>query len=232
MTAPLVSIVLPVHQQADQIDGIVQDYEAVMQRLPGPHELLLVVNGSSDGTMTACESVARRWPHVHAHEIAEPGWGRAVRLGLTHARGEVLCYTNSARTAAEDLLLFVLYGVANPNVVVKANRKIRDNWRRRLGSLLFALECRALFDLSSWDVNGTPKVFPRRFSRLLQLTRDDDLIDAEFNAVCRRHGYPMIEVPIFSTRRRGGRSTMNLRAALRMYWGVVRLWRERRAQEP
>ena len=44
---------------------------------------------------------------------------------------------------------------------MKANRKIRDNWRRRLGSLLYNLECRALFDLANWDINGTPKVFPR-----------------------------------------------------------------------
>lgn len=232
MTEPLVSIVLPVHEQADHIGEIVEAYEAVLTRLPGPHELLLIVNGSTDGTVAACESLARRWSHVHAHTIAEAGWGRAVRFGLMQARGEVLCYTNSARTAAEDLLLFVLYGVANPNVVVKANRKIRDNWRRRLGSLLFALECRALFDLSNWDINGTPKVFPRRFSELLHLTRDDDLIDAEFSAVCRRHDYPMIEVPIFSTRRHGGRSTMNVRAAIRIYWGVVRLWQTRHRQEP
>jgi hypothetical protein len=54
---------------------------------------------------------------------------------------------------------------------VKANRKIRDHWSRRLGSLLYNLECRALFDLSVWDVNGTPKVFPRSCDRAAQLTR-------------------------------------------------------------
>ena len=37
----------------------------------------------------------------------------------------------------------------------------------------------------------------------------------------------MVEVPIFSYRRHGGRSTTNLGSAFRMYWGAYRLWRER-----
>jgi hypothetical protein len=116
------------------------------------------------------------------------------------------------------------YAGAYPNVVIKANRKIRESWRRRLGSLLYNLECRALFDLSNWDINGTPKVFPRAFDKLIQLTRDDDLIDAEFSMICRKETYPIIEVPIFSSRRHGGRSTTNYRSALRLYWGAYQLW--------
>ena len=65
----------------------------------------------------------------------------------------------------------LLYAAAYPNVVVKANRKIREHWTRRLGSLLYNLECRALFDLSNWDVNGTPKVFPRALRRAAASSR-------------------------------------------------------------
>lgn len=156
------------------------------------------------------------------------GWGRAVRHGLAEARGDLIAYTNSARTQPDDVVLAFLYGLAYEGVVVKANRKIRESALRRFGSLAYNLECRALFDLPTWDINGTPKVFPRRFARLLELTRDDDLIDAEFTIVCRREGYPIVEVPVISTRRFGGRSTTNLATALRLYWGAVRMWADRR----
>ena len=118
--------------------------------------------------------------------------------------------------------------MAHPEVVIKANRKVRESWRRRLGSLLYNLECRALFDLSYWDVNGTPKVFSRRHERLLNLHRDDDLIDAEFNIICRREGYPVLEVPIFSTRRHGGVSSTNYRTAISLYVGAFQMWRKAR----
>ena len=60
------------------------------------------------------------------------------------------------------------------------------------------MECGPHFDVSNWDINGTPKVFPRRFTERLGLTCDGDLVDLEFNVICRHEGYPMVEVPIFS----------------------------------
>jgi glycosyltransferase involved in cell wall biosynthesis len=217
------SVILPVYNQADHIRTIVREYEQELERLPFPHELLLVVNGSKDRSREVCEELERELASVRTLFSEAGGWGLAVRLGLREARGELLCYTNSARTTAKDLALMLLYSAAYPEVVIKANRKIRDGWLRRAGSLLYNLECRALFDLPYWDINGTPKVFPREFEGLLSLTRDDDLIDLELAAVCRRSGYAMLEVPVLSSRRHGGRSTTNLGSAFRMYWGAYRM---------
>jgi glycosyltransferase involved in cell wall biosynthesis len=221
MSASLVSVVLPVHDQADHIGAVVGEYLDALGRLPFAHELVLVPNGSRDPSERVCAELATAHATVRNEPLERGGWGRAVRHGLAAARGDLLCYTNSARTTVPDLTIAILYAATFPGTVVKANRKIRERWTRRLGSLLYNLECRALFDLSCWDVNGTPKVFPRSCDRLLALTRDDDLIDAEFVLVCRQAGYPLLEVPIFSSRRYGGRSTTNLRSAFRMYWGAL-----------
>lgn len=225
MSDHLLSIILPVYNQADHVEAVVDEYSRALQSVPYPYELLLVVNGSRDRSLEICRDLERRDHHVRAFQSERGGWGLAVRLGLREARGDLICFTNSARTSPQDLVLLLLYTIANPGVVVKANRKVREKWQRRLGSLLYNLECRALFDLSYWDINGTPKVFPRSFAKLLALSRDDDLIDLEFNVICRREGYPMLEVPIFSSRRYGGKSTTNYRSALRMYLGAYSLWR-------
>jgi hypothetical protein len=111
---------------------------------------------------------------------------------------------------------------------VKATRRARDSILRRFGSVVYNLECRALLDLASWDINGTPKIFPRSFSALLELSSDDDMIDAEFLAICAREGYPVMEVPLLLTKRQGGRSTTNLRSAIAMYAGAWRLRSELR----
>ena len=223
----MISVVLPVHNQEDHIGHLVREYEIALEQLPQPHELILVVNGCRDRSLEVCQELARAFETVRVLESGRGGWGVAVKAGLVAARGDILCYTNSARTTSADLLLILLYAVAYPNVVVKANRKIRERWQRRLGSLIYNLECRSLFNLSNWDINGTPKVFPRQFEKLLSLTREDDLIDLEFIDVCRRYGYPVIEVPIFSSRGHGGSSTTNYRSALRMYWGAFTYRRSR-----
>src|SRR5205085_816342 len=172
------------------------------------------------------EGLDEEFPQVRAVVLEKGGWGIAVNAGLRASTGDILCYTNSARTTPEILSLLLLYADVYPQVVVKANRRIRDNWRRRLGSLIYNLECRALFDLAYWDINGTPKVFPRAFSKLMELKHNDDLIDLEFHVICRREDYHVLEAPIFGTRRHSGRSTTNWRSATRMYIGAPKLRRD------
>lgn len=224
MHTSLVSIVLPIYNQADHIGPIVEEYAGAMARVPTAHEFLLVVNGCRDDSLAVCRALSDRHSNVRVLECERGGWGRAVQVGLAASRGDLLCYTNSARTAPQDLVLLLLYALAYPDAIVKANRKIRESWWRRAGSLLYNLECRALFDLSYWDINGTPKVFPRKFDKLLAMTQPGDLIDAEFSVICRRQEYPVLEVPIFSSRRHGGYSTTSTSSALRMYWGAYRFW--------
>lgn len=218
-----VSIILPVYNQADHIAGVAEAHLAMLDRLWPEHELLLVTNGCRDDSVAVCIELAERHPTVRTFDLPVGGWGRAVRAGLRRAEGDVLCYANSARTTPEVLALMLSYARVYPDVVLKANRRLRERLRRRLGSLLYNLEARALFDLAVWDINGTPKIFPRSFDRLRELRREDDLIDLEFVATCQRAGYPIVEIPVLSTTRHGGASTTDFRSAVRMYAGAIRM---------
>jgi hypothetical protein len=221
-----VSVVVPVSNQEDHIHHVLETYLRELSALPCDVELIPVVNASSDSSADHCRRLARRHPGVQVVEIEDGGWGRAVRTGLGVSAGSLIAYTNSARTTASDLVRVVNRALHEPDCVVKARRVARDRLNRRVGSLLYNLECRALLGTQTWDVNGTPKVFPRAFEPLMNLTTNDDLIDAEFMARCRRCGYPFVEVPLRATRRHGGRSTTRYGSAMVMYRGVFRLRRE------
>ncbi len=226
MSATLASIVLPVYNQESHIQAVLEEYVAGLQRLHIPFELLPVINGARrDRSLEICKELQSKFRCIRTLCIEDGGWGKAVRFGLSEARGDLLCFTNSARTTPRDLLLALLYGSVHDDAVIKANRKIRASARRRLGSLLYNLECRALFDLPYWDINGTPKVFSRSHSRLMELKRDDDLIDLEFNIICRAADYPMIEIPIFSSKRHSGKSTTSMNSAFHMYFGAWDMYR-------
>ena len=224
----LISVVLPVHNQAAHIAAIINSYREVLGPLGHPFELVLSVNGRGDDSVEVCRTLARTDPQIVV--IADPraGWGLAVKAGLREARGDLLCYTNCARTSAADLQQLLLKGLERPDAVIKAIRRVRDNWKRRLGSALYNAECRVLLGVKTRDVNATPKVFSRSHAALLGLTSDGDMIDAEFLFTCRREGFPVIEVPIFGNRRQGGSSTTNYRSAVGMYVGAYRLWRTSR----
>ena len=219
------SIVLPVHDQGDHLKRIVLGYSDALRSQSIDHEFVLVPNACTDDSVAIARRLSAELPSVRVVELHEGGWGRAVKAGLAAATGDMLCFTNLARTTAETLVLMALYARVYRGVVLKANRRIRESRRRRVASLLYNIECRALHDLAVWDVNGTPKIFPRSFDALCHLTRDDDLIDLEFNVICRREGYHVIEVPVIAAARHGGRSTTGYRSALRMYVGAFQLAR-------
>lgn len=227
MSAPVeLSVVLPVHNQGDHIGSLVEQYTRALEQHFASFEIVLVTNGCTDDSVERCAVLEAELAPVRLIELDRRGWGHAVRMGIAAARGSVICYTNSARTSPDILILMLVYAKTYPSVVVKANRRIRESVKRRFGSLLYNLECRAVFDLSVWDINGTPKIFPRSFEKLLELRRDDDLIDLEFVLTCKEEDYPIIEVPILNTVRRGGRSTTNVRSALAMYVGALRMRHE------
>ena len=225
MNNPDISIILPVYNQADHISNTVTAYIEALNKIPVSFEIDLLVNGAGDSSDTVCQGLADEYPEVRMFNSSPPGWGQAVRNGIAGARGNLICYTNSARTTPQELQLAILYAVANPESIIKANRKIRESFVRRLGSLLYNLQCRALFDLSYWDINGTPKIFPRHCTTLLKLKSSDDLIDLEFNVVCRKFDYLILELPIFSANRHGGKSTTNWKSAFKMYIGALKMQR-------
>jgi glycosyltransferase involved in cell wall biosynthesis len=224
---PKFSVVLPVHNQADHVASIIERNRAALDGLGELYEQILVENGSTDTTLETCRSLADADERVRVIE-SSPGWGAAVIAGLNFASGEILCYTNSARTQPEDLALVLKYGAINDQTVVKASRKLRDSLTRRVGSVLYNFEARTLFGLAVWDINGTPKVFHSKLLSPLALSEQGDMIDLEVIVRCRTLQIPIVEVPIYAFERHGGKSTTNLRSAYGMYSGAMRIyWRQR-----
>lgn len=239
MSVARASVVVPVRNEADHIGRVLRSYLDACRQLPCEIELLPVINGEraregerGGSSLEICRALAEHDPAVRTLCLDEAGWGRAVRYGLEQASGDLLCFTNGARTTAADLVHVLEYAIAHPACAVKATRPGHGSWTRRAGSRVYNLECRLLFQLPWRDINGTPKVFPRRFARLLQLRETGDLIDLEFCVCCQRLGYALVDVPVASSVRHSGRSTTGWRSAVGLCAGALRRraeWAEWRA---
>lgn len=222
MTQIKFSIILPLYKQVDHAVNLYNRYTEHLNKFSDSWELLFIVNGVSDGTVEKLNEI-NTFNNVKVHYLEKGGWGRAVKYGLEQSKGKYLCYTNSARTEITDLILILRYAEVNDDNVVKATRIIREAMIRKIGSILYNLECRLLFKVPIWDVNGTPKVIPQKLYQQINITSEDDLIDAEIIALCSKHNFRIIEIPVVSTQRISGKSTTNLKSAFKMYMGLFRL---------
>jgi hypothetical protein len=226
LNVPALSIVLPFRNQADHVARVLEAYRTTLEPCLPAYELVVVPNACADNTPAILEAFARDCPAVRMVDSPRRGWGLAVRLGLQAARGSVLCYTNSARTDPRHILdLYVLYQRHAP-CLAKVQRHRRAKPVRELGSWLYNFEARVLFGLKAFDVNGTPKMFPRELGGTLDLRSDGDLLDLELMAKVHRLRLPVVELQVPGFRRHGGSSSTNLRSAWGMYWGAWRLRRK------
>jgi undecaprenyl-phosphate 4-deoxy-4-formamido-L-arabinose transferase len=223
LVSPTLSVILPIYNQSRDIGLIMMEYPERLDALNISWELLFIVNGSYDESYAKARDYAKDLPNVHAYNLDEPGWGRAVKFGISKSTGQYVCYTNSARTDTNDLVLILKYALVHDGVLIKANRITRESLTRKLGSTIYNIEFRLLFRIPVWDVNATPKVVAAKTIRELDLQEDGDLIDAELILKCMKMNRRFIEVPVVNTRRFHGKSTTNLISAIKMYFGLFLL---------
>ena len=220
---PRISIVLPIYNQSNQLEFLFEQY-AKLDQLSVSWEVLFIVNGSKDDSFAKASQLAGQNSNFKVFNLEQGGWGRAVKFGIEQAIGDMICYTNSARTSVDDLILIIKYGLANDTVVLKTTRVIRESFVRKIGSILYNYENRTLLGTPIWDVNGTPKVFSASLIKSIPLKSDGDLIDAEVMAQIYRKGVQIVEILIISTSRiGGGKSTTSFKSAWKMYTGLLNL---------
>ena len=219
------SVVLPCRNQEDHIGAVLRQYSEPLETIGRPFELVVVPNACTDQTPAVVAELAVADPCIRVVDNPKGGWGLSVRMGLAAARGEHLCYTNSARTQPQQIVQLLDVYQRNKPCLAKVRRQQRGILSREIGSWLYNVEGRLLFRITSRDVNGTPKIMSKELFERLQLASDGDLLDLELMAKITRIGVPVVETTVTGFTRHGGKSTTKLRSAWRMYAGAFSLWR-------
>jgi undecaprenyl-phosphate 4-deoxy-4-formamido-L-arabinose transferase len=88
--SPALSFVVPLYNSAETICSVVADIEAL--QIDGGHEIVLVNDGSADGTAEVCRELVRhaRVPIVYVEHARNFGEHNAVLTGWRHASGTYL----------------------------------------------------------------------------------------------------------------------------------------------
>ena len=85
------SVVIPARDEVDSVEATLDEVTAALERGSIDHEILVVDDGSTDGTATVLERMARANPRIRTLRSARPGgFGLAVRAGLDAFTGDAV----------------------------------------------------------------------------------------------------------------------------------------------
>ena len=85
----LFSVVIPARDESEGITSTVENLHDVLTKHGIPHEIIVVDDGSVDGTLEVIQAITSRIKELRAIRNDGPnGFGLAIILGLTHMRGD------------------------------------------------------------------------------------------------------------------------------------------------
>ena len=196
---PELSILMPAYNEEATIERAIE--RVLEAELPVDYELIVVENGSTDGTRAAL--TGREWPsHVRVLTVdVNRGKGDGVRCALQHARGRysVILDADLEYNPAEIGGLLAPFDEGGVGAVIGTrifqSHSAYGFWYV-VGNRVINFTANLLYNAWLSDILNCLKVMPTELFRSLDLREDGFGIDAEIPARLLRRGVVIYEVPV------------------------------------
>lgn len=143
------TIAIPAFDEVTTLTGVVEEARAVLASVaPGTRgEVLVVDDGSTDGTSTLADRLATLHPNVRVvHHTRNRGFSGAMTTCFRESRGDAIFLAPAdGQTRLQEVHRFM--ELSGADIVVGVRRSRTEGARRQLLSRGFHLIARALFDL-------------------------------------------------------------------------------------
>ena len=202
MSAPQVSIVIPVYNEESILESAVVDLVERLVPFAWSYELILAENGSKDRTVEVGEELHKRFPQVRIFSLGEPNYGKALRRGILEAQGEfVLCdEIDLCDTDFHGRAMALLESGERDLVIGSKLLEGANDQRpfvRHMGSVVINGMLRVALGFKGTDTHGL-KAFRR--APLVPVAEsclvDKDLFASEFVIRAERAGIRIKEIPV------------------------------------
>ena len=195
----LISIVVPVYNEARTVADVIQRLIAI--DLPATREILVVNDGSTDGTREVLDRIAQRPELRIIHAEKNGGKGSAIRIGFAKASGTIVAIQDAdleldpAQLA--ELTQPILDGRSS---VVYGSRFLAGRpaapWLSIFANQVLTGVTNLLYGGRLTDMETCYKVMTRDIAQSLNLESNRFDIEPEITAKLLRAGHSILELPI------------------------------------
>ena len=203
-----ISIVLPCHNERANLERVVRQAATAGNASATDHEIIVVFDGSSDGTPAEAERLKTIYPTLRIlRHTRNRGYGAAVWTGMKAARMDFVFFTD-ADGQFDPNELSKLVDLLGDGSGVLGHRMNRQDPRGRgmLGSVYTAL-IRLVLRVRCKDMNCAFKIFRRSAVADVSLLSTGALFNAELLARLQARGHVFGEVGVHHYGRRHGRQS-------------------------
>jgi glycosyltransferase involved in cell wall biosynthesis len=197
LTDPLLSVVMPVYNEAATIEEIIRRVLAVPVRT----QLIVVDDCSTDGTRDMLAGLQRELGFTLLLQPENRGKGAALRTGFDSVRGDLVVIQDAdleySPEEFPDLIALICQGRAD---VVYGSRFLGRHrvflFTHYLGNRVLTFLTNVLYNTMLTDMETCYKVMRAEVLRSMTLRSDGFGIEPELTAKIFKRGYRVYEIPI------------------------------------
>jgi len=204
--AVYLTVVAPAYNEAENLPALVREVAEALRPLDRPWELLVVDDGSTDGTRAVLEGLMRREPALRVIALRRrSGQTAALDAGLRAARGRFLATLDAdlQNDPADIPRLLALVVSGECDFANGWRRTRRDPWLRRISSRIANAVRNRLTHETIHDSACGLKVFRRECVARLKLF---DGLHRFLPTLVRMEGFRVVEVAVGHRARTAGRA--------------------------
>ena len=206
---PQLSIVIPCYNEASRLPRTLRESLRFLGTRSGNFEIIVVSDGSKDNTSEVARTILSTAPANIASEVIEytpnAGKGRAIKVGMTAARGERVLFMDADYSVpledlsrAEALLekgvqIAIGSRATEATQIVQAQSFVRERFAK-----LFGLIQRNYLGLKLKDTQCGFKLFTQKASHeiFIRTKLDSVIFDGEALWLARKMGFETREFPV------------------------------------
>ena len=197
--SPLISIVVPVYNEARTVADVIQRLIAI--DLPAPREILVVNDGSTDGTREVLDQLMQRPELRIIHAEQNGGKGSAIRIGFSKATGTIVAIQDADLELDPAQLAELTQPILDGRTrVVYGSRFLAGRpeapWLSILANQVLTGVTNLLYGGRLTDMETCYKVMAREIAQSLNLESNRFDIEPEITAKLLRAGHSILELPI------------------------------------
>jgi glycosyltransferase involved in cell wall biosynthesis len=230
---PQLSAVVPAYNEVESLPQLLTELRAALDGAGQPWELVLVDDGSTDGTGELLRAEAARDPRLAVVRFEKnAGQSAALAAGLQRARGDVVVTLDADLQNDPADIPDLLAALAGADVVSGVRARRHDSWIRLVSSRIANATRRAVLGDKVTDIGCSLKAYRRDVLVGLPMFVG---VHRFLPALCQFRGARVVEVPVHHRPRTrgvskygmGNRLWRGIHDLIGVSWLKVRLLRYR-----
>ena len=211
------SIILPVHNEEENIREVLSEWAAEMDRLAIRHEMRVYDDGSTDDTGQRLEGWANRPAGIVLISQSNQGHGPTILRGYGEARGEWIFQVDSDGEMTPVGFEALWTRRQDFDLLLGVREQSHDSWARRSVSMIAGRATRVLFGAGVRDVNAPYRLVRKSAVQRFRpfIPQDTFATNVAMSGLAAMLGLRIFERPVVVERKATGSPAL----------GGLRLWR-------